>query len=45
MNEQMSARFEVVETTLRDLAAQRVMLARGIRSALDARADVDKRLV
>ncbi len=41
---EMNARFEVIETTLRDLAQQMVMLARGIKTALDARADVERRL-
>lgn len=38
-------RFEVLEMTLKDLAEQMVMLARGIRSALDVRADHERRLV
>ena len=39
-----NARFEVVETALRDMAEQLVMLARGIKSALEARSDVDRRI-
>ncbi len=39
------ARFETIESTLKDLAEQMVMLARGIRSALDVRADHERRLV
>lgn len=42
--EQMDTRFEVLETTLRDLAEQMVMLARGVKSALEVRANVEKRL-
>jgi predicted nucleic acid-binding Zn-ribbon protein len=39
-----SARFEVIETALRDVAEQLVMLARGIKAALDARSKSDDRL-
>lgn len=41
---QMNARFQVVETTLRDLAEQLVMLARGVKAAIEQRAGTDKRL-
>ena len=37
-------RFLAVETTLKDLAEQMVMLARGIKTALDLRAGVERRL-
>jgi chromosome segregation ATPase len=40
---QMMARFEVVEGTLRDLAEQLVMLARGVKSAIEQRASTEKR--
>ena len=40
----MDQRFEVIETTLRDLAQQMVMLARGIKTALETRSAVDSRL-
>lgn len=33
--ERMDQRFEVIETSLRDLAQQLVMLARGIKTALE----------
>jgi chromosome segregation ATPase len=39
----VNARFEVIETSLRDVAQQLVMLARGIKTALDARAEVELR--
>ena len=42
--EKMDQRFEVIETTLRDLAQQMVMLARGIKTALETRGAVDSRL-
>ena len=42
--DQVDKRFEVVETTLRDLAQQMVMLSRGIKTALESRAEVDSRL-
>jgi septal ring factor EnvC (AmiA/AmiB activator) len=42
--EKMDQRAEVVETTLRDLAQQMVMLARGIKTALEHRSSVDNRL-
>lgn len=42
--EQMDARFAVNETALRDLSQQLVMLARGIKTALEARAGVESRL-
>lgn len=39
--EQMDARFAVKETALRDLSQQLVMLARGIKTALESRANVE----
>jgi hypothetical protein len=39
-----STRFEVIETTLRDLAQQLVVLARGVKIAIDHRGAVDERL-
>ena len=42
--EKMDQRFEVFETSLRDLAQQMVMLARGIKTALEHRTNVDGRL-
>lgn len=39
-----NARFEAIETSLRDMAQQLVMLARGIKVALESRADSDRRL-
>ena len=42
--EKMDQRFEVIETSLRDLAQQMVMLARGIKTALEHRTNVDGRL-
>ena len=44
MNQQFNARFEVIETTLKDLAEQMVMLARGVKGALEVRAGVERRL-
>lgn len=37
-------RFELIETTLKDLAEQMVMLARGVKVALETRANVEGRL-
>lgn len=37
-------RMEVIETTLRDLAEQLVLLARGVKSALEHRGGVEARL-
>lgn len=37
-------RFEAMETTLRDLAQQMVMLARGVKVAIEGRGDVETRL-
>jgi hypothetical protein len=37
-------RMELVETTLRDLAEQIVMMTRGLKSAIEARARDDARL-
>jgi chromosome segregation ATPase len=42
--EKMDQRFETIETTLRDLAQQMVMLARGIKTALEHRGTVETRL-
>jgi chromosome segregation ATPase len=42
--EEANTRFEVIETTLRDLAEQLVMLSRGIKVAIEARADNQTRL-
>jgi chromosome segregation ATPase len=39
-----SARFEVIETTLRDLAQQMVLLSRAVKTALEAREDVREQL-
>lgn len=36
MQGQNNQRFEVIETSLRDLAQQMVMLARGIKTALES---------
>jgi predicted nucleic acid-binding Zn-ribbon protein len=40
--EKMDQRAEIIETTLRDLAQQMVMLARGIKTALDHRGTADE---
>lgn len=42
--EKSDQRMEVIETTLRDLAEQMVMLARGVKSALEHRSGVEARL-
>ena len=42
--EGVDQRFEVIETALRDLAQQMVMLSRGIKTALELRNTVDSRL-
>jgi hypothetical protein len=42
--EETNARFEVIETTLRDLAHQLVILARGVKTAIELRAGVEARL-
>jgi len=42
--EKMDQRFEVIETALRDLAQQLVMLSHGIKTALESRAHVDETL-
>lgn len=42
--ERSDQRMEVIETTLRDLAEQMVMLARGVKSALEHRSGVEARL-
>ena len=44
MNTTMNARFEILETTLRDLAQQLVMLTRGVKVAIEAKAANDERL-
>lgn len=41
---EFSERFEVLETTLRDPAQQLVLLARGIKTALESPADTERRL-
>jgi chromosome segregation ATPase len=42
--ERNDQRLEVIETTLRDLAEQMVLLARGVKSALEHRGSVEARL-
>ena len=42
--EQMMQRFEIVETTLRDLAEQLVILGRGVKVAIETRRARDERL-
>lgn len=42
--DETAARFEVIETTLRDLAEQLVMLGRGIKVAIEQRATVESRI-
>lgn len=42
--EQADQRAAVIETTLRDLSQQMVLLARGIKTALEHRGGVDARL-
>ena len=42
--EQVMQRFEIVETTLRDLAEQLVILGRGVKVAIEARRAADDRL-
>lgn len=42
--EVFSQRFEVLETVLRDLAQQMVMLARGVKVAIDARAESTEKI-
>lgn len=42
--EQSFARFEAIESTLRDLAEQMVMLARGVKVAIDQRGKTDARI-
>ena len=42
--EQQEQRFEAIETALRDMAQQLVMLARGIKTALETRAETEHRL-
>jgi hypothetical protein len=44
MNSHFGARFEVIETTLRDLAEQMVMMGRGLKTALASRTVFEKRL-
>lgn len=39
-----TARFEVIETALRDLTQQLVMLARGVRVTIDRQPETDRRL-
>jgi hypothetical protein len=40
----MNQRFEVVETVLRDISEQMVMQSRGIRVAIESRAQLEKRV-
>lgn len=42
--EQADRRFEAIETTLRDLAQQMVMLGRAVKVSLDSRASNENRL-
>jgi uncharacterized coiled-coil DUF342 family protein len=42
--EETATRFEVLETTLRDLAQQLVVLARGVKVAIEQHGNVDARL-
>jgi hypothetical protein len=42
--EVMDQRFLVVETALRDFAEQLVMLSRGMKAAIEVRANVERRL-
>ncbi len=44
MRAESNARFEVLETTLRDLAQQMVMLGRGVKIAIEARAPESARI-
>ena len=47
MHSDFTARFEVIEATLKDLAEQMVMLARGVKTALEVRGrmdDIERRL-
>ncbi|MBI3180810.1 MAG: hypothetical protein HYZ28_01565 [Myxococcales bacterium] len=43
--ERSDARFEVIETVLRDMAQQLVLLARGVIVALEARPSMEERLL
>jgi hypothetical protein len=42
--EQANLRFEVIETSLRDMAEQLVMQSRALKAAIESRAAVEKRL-
>ena len=42
--EESFARFEAIESTLRDLAEQLVMLARGVKVAIEQRGKTDDRI-
>jgi chromosome segregation ATPase len=44
MNSNFSQRFEVIETTLRDLAEQMVMMGRGLKTALASRTAFERRI-
>jgi hypothetical protein len=44
MAERNDARFEVIETALRDLAQQLVILGRGVQVAIEQRARTEERL-
>lgn len=37
-------RFEVIESALRDVAEQLVMLSRGVKAAIEVRAGIEKRV-
>jgi len=43
-SQQVVERFEVLETTLRDLAQQMVVLARGVKTAIEHRSNSEVRL-
>ncbi len=42
--EQVNQRFEVVEGVLREMSEQMVMQSRGIKVAIEARANIEKRV-
>ena len=44
MRAESNQRFEVIETALRDVAEQLVMLSRGVKVAIEVRAGVEKRI-
>ncbi|MBI2374077.1 MAG: hypothetical protein HYV07_08765 [Deltaproteobacteria bacterium] len=43
-NEQALLRFEHIETAVRDMAEQLVMLARGVKVAIESRSKIDDRV-